>query len=231
MMQSALLRSVAAIVVGVLLVAYREEMMKWMTIAMGALFLLTGLVSCIVFYFERGRVEKARLTAEARGEEFAERSPIFPVVGIGSMILGIILCVIPGDFIIGVTYVLAAILILGAIGQLVSLAIARKFWKIPVVFWLFPLIILCVAILVVAHPIEAAALPLKVIGWCMMFYGIVECLNTVMMHKARKRYQAAEEASIIVGEPVEDAVIVEESDNAVAVSENKEQGEEQAEEA
>ena len=69
-LQSSLLRSAAAIVVGVLLVVYREETMKWMTIAMGAMFLLTGLVSCLVYYFERGRVEKAMLAAEARGEGF-----------------------------------------------------------------------------------------------------------------------------------------------------------------
>jgi len=72
----------------------------------------------------------------------------------------------------------------------------------------------------VAHPMEAAALPLKVIGWCMMFYGIVECLNAVMMSIARKRYKAAEEASIIVGEPVEDAVVVEET-TAVEVAKDE----------
>ena len=219
-LQSSLLRSAAAIVVGVLLVVYREETMKWMTIAMGAMFLLTGLVSCLVYYFERGRVEKAMLAAEARGEEFTERRPMVPIVGLGSIILGGILCVIPGDFIIGVTYALAGMLMLGAIGQIVSLVLARKFWHIPLVFWLFPLIILVVAILVVAHPMEAAALPLKVIGWCMMFYGIVECLNAVMMSIARKRYKAAEEASIIVGEPVEDAVVVEET-TAVEVAKDE----------
>ena len=82
-LQSSLLRSAAAIVVGVLLVVYREETMKWMTIAMGAMFLLTGLVSCLVYYFERGRVEKAMLAAEARGEEFTERRPMVPIVGLG----------------------------------------------------------------------------------------------------------------------------------------------------
>jgi uncharacterized membrane protein HdeD (DUF308 family) len=129
---------------------------------------------------------------------------MFPFAGLGSTILGVILAVMPVDFIIGVTYVLAALLIIGAIQQIVSLLLARRFASIPLLFWFFPVVTLVVGILVVAHPMDTATLPLKVIGWAMMFYGVVECINTVKIHLARKKYIEAQKAKIVKGQLLEE---------------------------
>lgn len=88
----------------------------------------------------------------------------------------------PTDFIIGVTYILATILILGALNQLLNLFRARQYSFIPVVFWLFPLITLGVGILVLCKPMAAATLPLRIIGWCLMFYGVIEAVNALKIH-------------------------------------------------
>ncbi|MBQ7422249.1 MAG: DUF308 domain-containing protein [Prevotella sp.] len=211
-LQSSVLRALIAVIVGVLLVKYREDTMKWMTITAGVLFFMSGLISCIVYYYEKRRIEKESISTEENDGEKQRRSPMFPFVGVGSMILGGILALMPTDFIIGVTYVLGGMLILGAVSQFVSLALARKFWSIPFVFWLFPLILLAVGVLVIAKPMQTATLPLQIIGWALMFYGIVECINTLMIYSARKKYMAAENAKVISGEPIEDAVIVEEQE-------------------
>ena len=219
--QSSVFRAIIAIVVGVLLVRYREDTMRWLTIVVGLLFFVSGLMSVCFYLYEKQRVKKTPLLYDAEGREVGQRAPMFPFVGFGSMLLGVILAMMPTTFIIGVTYTLAAILILGAANQLVNLGIARSMAPLPWAYWLLPLITLGIGVLVVLHPMETAALPLKIIGWCMMFYGAVELMNAVMLYFRRKRYLREEEANIVQGTPVgstttqqtdddiEDAVIVE----------------------
>lgn len=242
--QSSLFRAIVAIAVGVLLVKYREDTMKWLTIVIGLLFFLSGAITLIVYYYERQRLQwytnditeddfshdsypsddgiedaviveddsddstatqaSTEKQQDISAQTAAKRKPMFPFAGLGSTILGVILAVMPVDFIIGVTYVLAALLIIGAIQQIVSLLLARRFASIPLLFWFFPVVTLVVGILVVAHPMDTATLPLKVIGWAMMFYGVVECINTVKIHLARKKYIEAQKAKIVKGQLLEE---------------------------
>ena len=203
-LQISAIRAIIVLVTGFLLVEYREETMTWMTITVGILFFLSGLVSCFVYYIER----------EEAGDNTA-KSPSYPLTGIGSMVLGIILALMPRTFITWVVYILAALLILGAVNQFMNLARSRQYARVPAYYWLFPTAILAVAILVISKPIEAAALPLQVMGWALMCYGIIELVLLIRMHHVRKAFEKAEEAEIVAGsmmvsDDIEDAEIVEE---------------------
>lgn len=213
-LQSSLLRAVVAIIVGVLLVKYREDTMRWMTIAAGILFFLSGLISVIVYYYEKREIARSPYTFDQTGNEIRRHSPIFPFIGVGSMLLGIILMVMPTDLIIGVTYVLGAMLILGAASQLFNLFMSRRFWSIPIIYWLFPTILLGIGILVVAKPMETATLPLKIIGWALMVFGVVECVNAFSIFRARKKFLLEQEKATAMEQEnnttIEDAVIVDE---------------------
>ena len=213
-LQSSLLRAVVAIIVGVLLVKYREDTMRWMTIAAGILFFLSGLISVIVYYYEKREIARSPYTFDQTGNEIRRHSPIFPFIGVGSMLLGIILMVMPTDLIIGVTYVLGAMLILGAASQLFNLFMSRRFWSIPIIYWLFPAILLGIGILVVAKPMETATLPLKIIGWALMVFGVVECVNAFSIFRARKKFLLEQEKATAMEQEnnttIEDAVIVDE---------------------
>ena len=94
-------------------------------------------------------------------EADALQSPSFPLAGVGSVVLGIILAVMPETFVIGMVYILAALLILGAINLFITLARSKQYAHVPVYLWLLPTLILIVAIFSIHKPIEAAALPLK----------------------------------------------------------------------
>lgn len=190
--QSSILRAVVAFIVGVLLVKYREDTMKWITITAGLLFFVSGLISCAVYYLERRKAMNEALVTGIDGKVMVRRMPAFPIVGIGSIILGIILAFMPTDFIIGVTYILATILILGALNQLFNLFRARQYSYIPVVFWLFPILTLSVGILVICKPMAAATLPLRIIGWCLMFYGVIEAVNALKIHAMKKAFEKAD---------------------------------------
>ncbi len=217
-LQISAIRAIIVLVTGFLLVKYREETMTWMTITVGVLFLLSGLVSCIAYYFEKEKVARKTAKAEQQdGQEEEEnlKSPSFPIAGIGSIVLGIILAVIPNTFMTGVVYILAALLILGAINQFMNLARSRQYARVPVYMWLFPTVILVVAILLISKPMEAAALPLLVIGWAFMYYGVLEFALIIRMYLVRRAFEKAEEAKIVTGDKlvtddIEDAEIVEE---------------------
>ena len=217
-LQRSAIRAIIVLVTGFLLVRYREETMTWMTITVGILFLLSGLVSCIAYYFEKEKVAKKTAKAEQQeGEQEKEnlKSPSFPIAGVGSIALGIILAVMPNTFITWVVYILAALLILGAVNQFMNLARSRQYARVPVYMWLFPTVILAIAILLISKPIETAQLPLLVLGWAFMYYGVLEFILIIRMYLVRKSYEKAEEAKIVTGDKlvtdnIEDAEIVEE---------------------
>lgn len=217
-LQISAIRAIIVLVTGFLLVRYREETMTWMTITVGILFLLSGLVSCIAYYFEKEKVAKKTAKAEQQeGEQEKEnlKSPSFPIAGVGSIALGIILAVMPNTFITWVVYILAALLILGAVNQFMNLARSRQYARVPVYMWLFPTVILAIAILLISKPIETAQLPLLVLGWAFMYYGVLEFILIIRMYLVRKSYEKAEEAKIVTGDKlvtdnIEDAEIVEE---------------------
>lgn len=216
-LQISAIRAIIVLVTGFLLVRYREETMTWMTITVGILFLLSGLVSCIAYYFEKEKVAKKTAKAEQQeGEQEEEnlKSPSFPIAGVGSIALGIILAVMPNTFITWVVYILAALLILGAVGQFMNLARSRQYARVPVYMWLFPTVILAIAILLISKPIETAQLPLLVLGWAFMYYGVLEFILIIRMYLVRKSYEKAEEAKVVTGDKlvtdnIEDAEVVE----------------------
>lgn len=217
-LQISAIRAIIVLVTGFLLVRYREETMTWMTITVGILFLLSGLVSCIAYYFEKEKVAKKTAKDEQQeGEQEEEnlKSPSFPIAGVGSIALGIILAVMPNTFITWVVYILAALLILGAVNQFMNLARSRQYARVPVYMWLFPTVILAIAILLISKPIETAQLPLLVLGWAFMYYGVLEFILIIRMYLVRKSYEKAEEAKVVTGDKlvtdnIEDAEIVEE---------------------
>ena len=217
-LQISAIRAIIVLVTGFLLVRYREETMTWMTITVGILFLLSGLVSCIAYYFEKEKVAKKTAKAEqqeAQEEEENLKSPSFPIAGVGSIALGIILAVMPNTFITWVVYILAALLILGAVNQFMNLARSRQYARVPVYMWIFPTVILAIAILLISKPIETAQLPLLVLGWAFMYYGVLEFILIIRMYLVRKSYEKAEEAKVVTGDKlvtdnIEDAEVVEE---------------------
>lgn len=224
-LQSSVFRALCAIVFGYLLVIYRNQMLHWTTIAFGALFFLSGLVSVIAYYAEKRRAanmaERLSAMSEMRGKEMETPSedsirhslmPGFPIVGIGSMVLGVILAIMPTTFIHGMMYVIAGLLVLGALNMMFNLSMARKFASIGLGFWIMPLLLLVLGILMIAKPDLFAAMPFRILGWALIVYGVIECINAIKIHNCRKQYekiQAAQQAASKA--EIEDAVIVEDN--------------------
>ncbi|WP_315364224.1 DUF308 domain-containing protein [Prevotella jejuni] len=219
-LQISAVRAIIVLVTGFLLVKYREDTMTWMTITVGVLFLISGLVACMVYYFEKEKVAKKTAKAalqEGQQEEEDLKSPSFPIAGVGSIVLGIILAVMPNTFTTWMVYILSALLILGAVNQFMNLARSRQYARVPMYMWIFPTISMVVAILLISRPIETDTLffTLKVIGWAFMYYGVLEFVLIIRMYLVRKAYDKAEAAKVVTGDKmvtdgIEDAEVVEE---------------------
>ena len=219
-LQISAVRAIIVLMTGFLLVKYREDTMTWMTITVGVLFLISGLVACMLYYFEKEKVAKKTAKAalqEGQQEEEDLKSPSFPIAGVGSIVLGIILAVMPNTFTTWMVYILSALLILGAVNQFMNLARSRQYARVPVYMWIFPTISMVVAILLISRPIETDALffTLKVIGWAFMYYGVLEFVLIIRMYLVRKAYDKAEAAKVVTGDKmvtdgIEDAEVVEE---------------------
>lgn len=183
--QSSFFRALCAVIIGALLIKYREQTVTWMTIVIGVMFFLSGVVSCAAYLSARSREDMPQMF-DAQGRQLTGMKPL-PIVGIGSLVLGLILALMPATFITWLMYILAAILILGAINQFVSLASVSRVVHVGFYFWIMPSIIMLIGIIAVAYPSAIASAPLFVIGWCMMLYGVVEIINNLKINGIRRQ--------------------------------------------
>lgn len=176
---SSIFRAVCAISVGVLLIQYREQTVTWITIAIGVLFFLSGVISLASYWAAKRNAEKmqGQILSDSNGKPIMGMMPKFPLVSVGSLILGLLLALMPQVFIAWLMFILAFILILGALTQFVNLASAAKMGRVGILFWLFPSALLLLGLLAIIKPSAIASAPLFIIGWGMLIYGVVELLN------------------------------------------------------
>ena len=90
---SSIFRAVCAIIVGVLLIQYREQTVTWITIAIGVLFFLSGVISLASYWAAKRNAEKmqGQILSDSNGKPIMGMIPKFPLVSVGSLILGLLL--------------------------------------------------------------------------------------------------------------------------------------------
>ncbi len=190
-LQSSVFRAVCAIVIGVLLIKFPDNTVTGITVAIGVLFLISGLISCLTYIQARRHVSEFKIY-DAEGRQLSSDTPSFPLVGVGSMILGLILALSPSTFISALMYIIGAILILGAINQFMNLIVARRFGHIGLWFWLLPTLILITGIYVIVKPMAPMAMAMLVLGWCTLVYGVSELINSLKFYSDKKKYERSQ---------------------------------------
>ena len=191
-LQSSVFRALCAITIGALLVMYPDNTVKGITVAIGVLFLVSGLISCITYFWAKRHVSEYKIY-DAEGNLVGGEQPTFPIVGIGSTILGAILALSPTAFVSALMYVIGAILILGAINQYMSLLSARRYGRVSFWFWVMPTLILLTGVYVLVKPLAPLEMAMLVLGWCTLVYGVVELVNALKFYRDRKVWQQSQE--------------------------------------
>ena len=194
-LQSSVFRSISAIAIGCLLIKYPDNTVTWITVAIGILFLLSGLISLIVYVHARKNVSEFKIM-DSEGHVIAGEKPTFPIVGVGSLILGAMLALTPNVFITALMYIIGGILILGAINQFMNLVNARRYGKVSFGFWVFPSVVLLIGLYVIIKPMAPASMAMLILGWCSLLYGVTELVNSLKFHADRRKFRQAQEVPV-----------------------------------
>jgi len=232
-MKTSLLRAVIAIVAGALMMKYRVDMVTWLTISIGALFFLSGVIAVIYYFVARSRARQSalgKMSSPDGAPSAPVREPSLPIVGIGCAILGVILALMPATFVTYIVYVFAAIIILGAIGEYVALAtingIVKEYESQTAAasevrcgykYWIIPTLLLLFGIVAILYPQGIASAPFLFMGIAMIVYGLSEIINGIKFfsmrrHISRRRRlltESAATASAAGAGAVEDAEVTE----------------------
>ena len=167
--------SLCALVMGVLLVMWPEAAVIYLVITVGVLFLLPGLYGIFAYLASRRQAESGRA---------------FPVVALGSALLGLWLIVMPDFFVGTLMYVLGALLVFGGVSQLMNFISIRKLTgTVPGIFYVLPVLLLLAGILILVNPFEAAKVPFIVLGVSSIVYGLTDLFRII-------RYRQKKEAGI-----------------------------------
>ena len=198
---------------GILIVKYREDMVTWLTVGLGAIFFISGIISCVSYYIQRKHVLKMRSmiadgasVLDAEGNPIGQAMPIFPIVGVGSLILGVVLASMPETFLNGLTYIFGIIILLVSVYQIADLIMVNRYGRVGWIYWVMPVLMLLAAIAMLVHPETIASSPLFFLGWAMIISGAVMIVNVLKIYTVRR---AAEKRAADLAKKAESAVEVE----------------------
>ena len=191
-LQSSFFRALTAIAVGVLLIKYPDNTVTGIVIAIGILFTLSGLISVLTYWNARRHVSEYTIY-DAEGRQIAGQAPMFPIVGIGSMVLGAILALMPNTFINALMYIIGGILILGAVNQYMAIISARRYGISSLWYWLWPSITLLAGLYVIITPMAPLSMAMIILGWLTLFYGVTEAVNSILFYIGRRRWEKEQE--------------------------------------
>ncbi|MGL4852234.1 MAG: HdeD family acid-resistance protein [Phocaeicola sp.] len=159
-------RSLCAIILGIILVGWPGVAVIYLVLFAGALFTIPGIFA-IFGYLSKGRSE---------GEQF-------PVVGLGSALFGGWLLMMPEFFVGMLMTILGVAMALAGIGQIMQLISASKKSIVPIFFYVVPILILLAGILVLVNPFEAATLPFIILGASSLVYGLSDLIRLYQFRK------------------------------------------------
>lgn len=171
-----MLRSICSLAIGILLVVWPEAAMIYLVIAVGALFLVPGLIALWAYFFRRKE----------------EDGGMFPVAALGSALFGLWLMMMPDFFVSLLMYILGVLLVLAGIRLLVQLASVRH--RLAVLSWLYAVsvLVLLAGIVVLLNPFATASVPFIVLGVSCIVYALSDFVSYCKFRKETGKVQEIE---------------------------------------
>ena len=109
--------------------------------------------------------------------------PVFPLVGLGSLLFGVFLCFFPNLFVTYLMYVFGFLMVVAGINQIWNLFRLRRLIPFRWYVLLAALVILGLGVFVLLKPMASASLPFILLGVTFILYGISELVNGVRWRK------------------------------------------------
>lgn len=192
LLQSSFFRALCCIIIGGLMINNTTQTSQWIVTTIGCLFFVSGVISYAGYYASKNKNTSVELF-DANGNKINSTASSFPIVGIGSMVLGGLLALMPQTFIKGLNYVIAIILIIGSINQFINLSNVKKIAKIGAFFWIIPCITLLIGLATIIKPTLFSDLLVLIISWALLVYGVSEAINAFHIYRIKKSYTSYKE--------------------------------------
>lgn len=162
---AAWIRIAFAFAVGLLLVLFPDDASNYFVMAIGVLFTLPALISLGIFLAGK----KSGVT--------------LPIMGIGSLLFGLWLIIMPDFFVTLLTYVLGFILLVGGVQQLSWLQVARSWSRVSPYYYVVPVLILMAGLLALFNPGGVQRTAFLIIGGASLFYALQELVSQLLLRK------------------------------------------------
>ena len=167
-----IIQNVAAIIVGMLLVMWPDSAMIYLVMTIGAIFSVSGILALVRYYRHRNIIGYN-----------------YPLIGTGSLLLGIWLLIMPAFFINFLMYIIGLAIIMAGANMLVNLNVASRWSIVSGYFYITPILIILAGMLVLVNPFTVATIQFIVLGISCMVYGIVNMINTIKFKKDPDKYE------------------------------------------
>lgn len=170
---SGLLRAVAAMAIGIVMVASKTDAMVLAVRIIAAFLLASGLVSLFVGYRDRAN----------------SQMPLMGVNGVVDILIALLVFIFP-QFVAGlIVYLIGFVLIGFGIFQLIALASANRVMKVGVTAFVMPVLVLLAGAFLLARPTFIGTAVGTIAGAALIVYGASEFLSTWKMRKAMDEYE------------------------------------------
>lgn len=180
-----LVRIVFAIIIGLVLVVWPYKASDYLVITIGVLFIIPGLLGLMGYFIAP-----------------KDTSLSFPIAGLGSLLFGVWLVIMPGFFANLLMYVLGFILVIGGIQQIYVVVVSRRWTTTPPAFYVLPVLTLLAGLFVVIDPVGVRNVALTIIGITCFVYAFTELINWF-------RFTNRKPKTPVMRKEIEDATIVE----------------------
>lgn len=170
---SGIIRAVAALAIGVVMVVSRIDAMVLAVRIMAAFLLASGIVSLVLGYRDRQN----------------SRMPLMGVNGTVDILIAVLIFMFP-QFVAGLIVYLIGFALLGfGIFQLVALVSANRVMKVGFMAFLMPVLVLLAGAFLLARPTFIGTAVGTVAGAALIIYGVSELLSSWKMRKAMDEYE------------------------------------------
>ena len=190
--------ALSTILIGALLIAFPANATKWLVMAIGALFLVPGIVGVATYVIQRRRQANANEPQPADDKKTKEKKGknIFPFIGIGSILFGAVLLIIPGNFQNALLYILGAFLVLAGLAQIYRFLQLRKQYQLSALPYIVSALVSVAGIVVIVLNHNGGTLPTKagttdspaywpsmIFGIASVIFGISEIIYAIQFRK------------------------------------------------
>jgi uncharacterized membrane protein HdeD (DUF308 family) len=157
-------------IIGLILVLFPNEAGDYFVITIGIVFLVPALISIITYYSQRAD----------------ERIP-FPLSGIGSLLFGLWLVIMPTFFADFLTFIFGFIIVIEGVQQIASLIAARHWMSVKKRYYVVPMLVAISGLITIINPMGVRSTAFIIIGITNLIYAISELIHWFVFIRCRPK--------------------------------------------